>query len=532
MRFRSFHMKMEQDGFPIVLTASSIEMSHYLNPFLAFHGGFPQILPRLVEKRLYPPVPENEDKTAKFAPYGLRKIEALLVEEFGEDNVMTVHPSNLDEFIGSRTRVIGITAMDPLGLGFVSRTYTGILGLHRRSKNAVEFEALLSNKTLKKSSSRIVVGGAGAWQLSDPEVRVRLGIDTIILGQAERSVVNVFRKAMDGEQLDGVVQSEVPEMSEVQAIKKPSIYGTVEITRGCGRGCHFCSPTMRKTYSFSLNRILEEVRINAQNGSRMIVVQTDDLFLYKGWPGFIPNGQAIVELIKRVDEIPGVEFIQIAHASLPPVVHDPGILKEIGPILAQKSIWRCGNERCASVEIGLETGSSRLMEKYMRGKALPYPPEQWHDIVVQAVGVMNDVRIYPLATLILGLPGETSEDVEATFELIDKLKDSKIFYVPLGFVSEEGTTLHGLEHMDVGTLSRSQWSVISNCWRHNIEKWESAFSSFTRIMNVLPQRARCCGLLATYYVARKLHSDEINLNHVSAHRAHACTMHVKQAMAK
>jgi radical SAM superfamily enzyme YgiQ (UPF0313 family) len=507
-------MKREQEGFPIVLTASAIEMSHYLNPFLAFHGGFPQNLPRFVEKRLYPPVPENQDKTAKFAPYGLRKVEALLVEEFGEDNVVTVHPSNLDEFIGSRTKVIGISTMDPMGLGFVSRTYTGILGLHRRPKTLVEFERLLSNKALKRNRPKIVVGGAGAWQLLNLEPKGRFGIDTIILGQAERSGVNLFRKAMNGEQLDRVVQDEVPEMSEVPAIRKPSIYGTVEITRGCGRGCHFCSPTMRKTYSFPLDRILSEARVNAQNGSRMIIVQTDDLFLYKRGPRFVPNGQAIVDLIKKIDEIPGVEFIQIAHASLPPIVHDPSIVKEIGPILVQKSIWRCGNERCASVEVGIETGSARLMEKHMKGKALPYEPEQWREIVVQAVGIMNDVRIYPLATLVLGLPGETNEDVQATFELIDKLKNSKLFYVPLVFVSEGGTALHGLEHVDVGSLSRLQWEIISTCWRQNIEKWESTFSCFAGIANVLPQRARCGALLAIYYIARKLHLDEINFNRV------------------
>jgi len=91
-------VKPKNDGVMIVLSASDIEMSDFnLNPFIAFAGGFPKAL---VQKKLYPDLPLNSDSTAKYAPYGLRKVESLLIEEFGEENVVTVHPSNLHHFIG------------------------------------------------------------------------------------------------------------------------------------------------------------------------------------------------------------------------------------------------------------------------------------------------------------------------------------------------------------------------------------------------------------------------------------------------
>ena len=133
----------KNDGIMIVLTASDIEMSDFnLNPFIAFSGGFPK---SLVQNKLYPPLPSNLDGTAKFAPYGLRKVESLLIEEFGEENVVTVHPSNLHCFIGPKTKIVAISTMDPLGIGFVSRTYTGILGMNGKPATLVEFEKLLSN---------------------------------------------------------------------------------------------------------------------------------------------------------------------------------------------------------------------------------------------------------------------------------------------------------------------------------------------------------------------------------------------------
>ena len=107
---------MNERGVKIVLTASATEMSDfYNNQFFAFMGGFskgpiPLWLPR---KQLYPPVESNYDGIAKYAPYGLRKVEAVLLERgFSESDVAVVHPYNLDAFIGSDTKVVGVSTMD------------------------------------------------------------------------------------------------------------------------------------------------------------------------------------------------------------------------------------------------------------------------------------------------------------------------------------------------------------------------------------------------------------------------------------
>jgi len=105
-------------GVPIVLTASTIEMSDFnLNPFIAFTGGFPsKIVPmKILRKYWYPMTPDNNDGSALFAPYGLRKTEASLIEEFGENNVVTCTPPNLDKFVGRGTKAVGISTMDSRG---------------------------------------------------------------------------------------------------------------------------------------------------------------------------------------------------------------------------------------------------------------------------------------------------------------------------------------------------------------------------------------------------------------------------------
>jgi hypothetical protein len=160
----------KNEGKEIVLTSSWVEMSDFkLNPFIAFTGGFPYVVPlSILRRQWYPPTPELEDGTAKFAPYGLRKVQALLEKEGMEVVVCT--PANLKNFVGTRTKMVGVSTMDPLGMGFVSRTYTSILGF-KQSISAREFLVLVQLLKRLKYEFKLVVGGARAWQIPYAGIR-------------------------------------------------------------------------------------------------------------------------------------------------------------------------------------------------------------------------------------------------------------------------------------------------------------------------------------------------------------------------
>ena len=471
----------QAQGVSIVLTGSATEMSDFnLNPFRAFTGGFPTaVVPRFLLRRYwYPRVPTNSDDTAKFAPYGLRKIEAALIKEFGEQNVAVIHPYDLKSFVGPNTKAIGITSMEPAGSGFVSRTYTSLVGFGGEPVAAAEFRDLITNPILRKWDAKIILGGAGSWQIDRAKLQKEYGIDCIVMGEGERTAVQIFRKALSGEKLPKVVETEPPDPKEICSIVNPSVFGAVEITRGCGRACKFCSPMMRRRHSFPLEHIMKEVRLNAENGSKMIILAGEDIFLYHCDDKFLPNRQAISKLINSIAAVPGVEFIQPAHAALAPVVYDPEMVEEIGPVLLDKSYWVTNGVRHSSIEVGIETGSVRLMKKYMKGKMLPYKPEEWQDVVTQAVEIMNENYIWPLATLIVGLPDETEEDTTATLELVEKMKNKKIFYVPLLFTSEDECMLREAKHMDLNHLTPLQWELLATCWRHNIKLFAADLSEW------------------------------------------------------
>lgn len=484
-------------GTKIVLTASATEMSDFLNnPFIAFVGGFGKgpIPLGYVRKTLYPPVGRTADGRSGFAPCGLRKVEAMLLENgFLQKDIAVVHPDNLKNFIGPETKVVGISSMDPTGMGYVSKTYSSIIG-GGEPMNAVEFQKLVTHPSIKRYKPKIIVGGFGSWQLERKHVSDSYGVDCVLLGGRPKQIVETFQKAVNGEPLPRIVKADESLAnwdynSEMPLIKHAAIHGAVEISKGCGRNCQFCTPTMQNKIDIPLEKIMKEVALTTAEGSDHITLITEDLFLYGTKDKrFVPNKEAVVKLVKSVADYPGVRSIQASHMSLAPVMHNPLMIKELAEILIERSWYSFGKKAIITAETGIETGSPRLMKKYMAGKMLPFKPEQWQEVVTNAFGILNDNDWYPLATLIIGLPDEKEEDMLQTLELMDKLKDYNAFYVPLFFVPLENCVLMNKKGAEMDSLSKARWDFFVKCWEYNIKIWKPTFLG-NRLNNPLLYKA-------------------------------------------
>ena len=472
-------MDEHTDGYPIVLTASRAEANEFDdNPFAAFICTFPKKLSGLALREHLENLASNKDGTAQRTIYGLRKVESLISKEFGQENVVVAHYDQLHKFIGKNTKIVGISSMDPMGLAYVSTTYNSLIGFGGEALNASEFEKLITHPAIQYYKPKIIVGGAGSWQINEAGTQKKWGIDVLFQGEGEEDLVGVFKKMMNNEPVNSYFVAKKPNRKKIPPITQAACYGMVEITRGCGRGCQFCSPTNRTKYSFPLEYIMKEVEININGGTSTIFTVTEDIFLYKSKPGFIPNTEAIVKLYKSIASYPGVEHILLSHASLAPAIYDRKLLEELSPILLEKTRWtpdlnKSYPKRFVSVEVGIETGSVRLMKKYMKGKALPYSIDNWPELVLQGVGIMNDHDWWPLCTIMTGQPDETEDDVRATLDLIDDLRNhnAKMFYTPVLFIPLKEAVLGNYRRTNLKNLSELQWEVIARCWKNNIDFW-------------------------------------------------------------
>jgi len=233
---------------------------------------------------------------------------------------------------------------------------------------------------------------------------------------------------------------------------------------------------MQRKRDIPLENIMKEVELTTQEGSKYITLVTEDIFLYGSKDKtFKPNKEKVLKLVKSVASHPRVKAIQPAHISLAPVVHSPDMVKEVAEILIDHNSYAREKKPIVTAETGLETGSIRLIRKYMAGKMLPFKPEQWKGIVTQAFSILNDNSWCPLATLIVGLPEENEKDVIETLELMDDLRDLNVFYVPLLFVPLESCSLMNKQGAEVSSLTKARWELLTRCWEYNARIWGDSF---------------------------------------------------------
>lgn len=423
------------------------------------------------------------DGQAKYVPHGLRVIEALLRERFGADEVAVCYPDQLHLFVGPKTRAVGIHAHNPLGITFATDVYAGFSGAAAEPINAAEFRRLITHPVLRqfKPGPRVIVGGPGAWQIAHKGMQAEWGIDTIVNGEAEEVAADLFAAAVQGEALPGSVDCRSPQLERIPQIENRSTFGVVEITRGCGRGCQFCSVALRGGKSFPLEHILENVRRQVAQGAESILLVTEDLFLYEQGPKFATNTAALKRLFESVSAVPGVRHVMMTHGTMAPVVAEPGVLDEIsewavGKSLLQHDASTDAERRYAMMFVGLETGSVRLFERFMRGKSYPFRPAQWPDVILKGMEVMNRHNWFPMCTFILGLPGETREDTKQALDLLYALKDAKWSVIPTLFTPLGETRLGTHQGARVAELTELQWEFFFTCWRYNIDFFRNSRS--------------------------------------------------------
>jgi len=264
-------------GNRIVLTADRTLMSSYNGSmFVGFAACFPRVLPKWLYTRLFCPTQRTRKGVVIAAPAGLRKVQASLIDSgIPASDIAVAHPDRIHEVVDSTTRVVGITTSDPMGLGPASSTFSGLL--EKETYTAYFFRHLVTNRALRSSGAKIIVGGPGAWQLANESIRRACQIDCLVEGEGEQVAPQLFKDVLEGRPLPNYVTGTTVPLDKIPIIREPTINGTVEISRGCGRGCEFCNPNMRTVRHIPIERIMQEIRVNTAFRPRVTLHAEDVL---------------------------------------------------------------------------------------------------------------------------------------------------------------------------------------------------------------------------------------------------------------
>ena len=552
-------------GHPkIVLTADRTLMSPYRGISLAtFFGCAPALDPHRSKSSFWYKILKNQvtpkvlfdficnssahvNGVAKYAPYGLRKVEAgLLRDGFKREEVVVAHPDHVEKFIGPETQVVGTHEMDPLGMGPVTMTFT----YGRKQISYDEFYCrdlhMRINAAKKKngSNARVIVGGSGTWQYNyDPAKIEEYGLYALLEGElggiapeidghagrffnylidGEFENMDPFRKRSDFKvNIKEFKRNEKthhgrfvnfwdrPDLDDIPNIVEPAMHGMIEVMRGCGRGCTFCDVTLRSLRYYTPEKVKKEIEINIKKGgSKSAWVHSDDIFVYGMNPRtskrMEPNREALEELFTAIMST-GVEHANPTHGTLGGAIADEKLVPSISKII------RAGPNNYTGIQCGLETGSLRLIEKYADRKLAPFMPNEWHWVVKEAVKTLNENYWVPAFTLIMGLDNdETPEDAWETIRLISELEreqpDAMFTATPLTFVPIG--LLEKSEFFDIGNeMSAAQLGVMYKTWQHNfkygIKKFMTKTARNGAMKNVFNLLARSLGGVPLGYMEK------------------------------
>jgi radical SAM superfamily enzyme YgiQ (UPF0313 family) len=488
MRALSEHA-VSSEGKLIVLTAPLTETIDHAGYFIQMAlASLPKRMEGVINQK-YPnwrEVERNPDGSARYMPAGVRLVEASLLRHFRAEDVVCCYPEDLPKFIGARTRVVGVSTHNPLGVTFAAGVYASIFGSSREPINSHYARDLFLR--LKDSPFRanfkVIVGGSGGWQISQTNGFEDLSVDCVVEGRSESDeTLELFQKAIRGEPLPHFVRVNHPTGAEgLLTPGKRTTFGVVEMTTGCGRRCHFCLPDLNPQIAFPKERILEAVRANVREGNSQISLATEDMFIWgqvgTSIPFYFPNREALLELYREVVNTPGVGQHLLSHCTMAPAVVDPKLIEELSKLLLDKSPIRLPGisthpeGRMLSPLIGMETASVRVAKQMMPSKGVPFPIDEWPSVLIQGLTILNRHNWFPVVTLMIGNPGETDSDSKATLDVLYEIERRGLFafFVPSIFTPLHDTRLAAREGVQQShQLSPLQWQVMMKCWKMNLQ---------------------------------------------------------------
>ena len=206
----------------------------------------------------------------------------------------------------------------------------------------------------------------------------------------------------------------------------PRHYAYIKISEGCDRHCAYCAiPIITgKHQSRPIEEILEEVRSLVAQGTKEFQIIAQELTYY----GVDIDGkQHIAELIERMADIEGVEWIRL-HYAYP--AHFPWDLLRV--MREKKNV-------CKYLDIALQHISDHMLTRMVRHVT----KEETYELVRK---IREEVPgIHLRTTLMVGFPGETDEDFQ---ELLDFTRWARFERMGAFAYSEEDGTYSAKHYKD------------------------------------------------------------------------------------
>jgi tRNA-2-methylthio-N6-dimethylallyladenosine synthase len=248
----------------------------------------------------------------------------------------------------------------------------------------------------------IGVGGCVASQEGDAITRRAPYVDLVFGPQTLHRLPDMISELRRTGR--AVVDVSFPEVEKFDNLPAPRAEGSsafVSIMEGCSKYCTFCVVpyTRGDEVSRGFDSVMDEVRALARQGVGEITLLGQNVNAYAGAMG---DGAVVdlATLIHYVAEVDGVQRIRFTTSH--PVEFSDSLVE------AYANVPRLANH----LHLAVQSGSDRILSAMKRG----YTALEFKEKVRRLRGVRPQISVS--TDIIVGFPGETERDFEATLKLV------------------------------------------------------------------------------------------------------------------
>ncbi|MDO1580823.1 tRNA (N6-isopentenyl adenosine(37)-C2)-methylthiotransferase MiaB [Rhizobium oryzicola] len=293
---------------------------------------------------------------------------------------------------------------------------------HIREKAAEKvYSALGRLREMKKARNaqgqELMIGVAGCVAQAEGEEILRRApaVDVVIGPQTYHRLPQALRRARAGERVietEYAVEDKFEHLppTEKKVIRSRGVTAFLTVQEGCDKFCTFCVVpyTRGSEVSRPLQQIIDEATRLAESGVREVTLLGQNV---NAWHGNGPNGESwgLGDLLYRLAEVPGLARLRYT-TSHPRDMDDRLIeahrdLRQLMPYL----------------HLPVQAGSDRILKAMNRR----HTADEYIRLIERIRGVRPDIALS--GDFIVGFPGETDEDFEATMRLIERVNYAQAF---------------------------------------------------------------------------------------------------------
>lgn len=278
----------------------------------------------------------------------------------------------------------------------------------------------------KRENPGAVTVLTGCYPQAFPEEAAAIAEADVVTGSGNRrAILQDVQKVLNGEseRVVDIRPHEKGERFEELPMDKFAEHtrAFVKVEDGCNRRCAYCViPRARgPVRSRDEASILQELHRLTESGYKEIVLTAISLPSYG-----TDSGTSLVELVEKAAAVPGVERLRLGSLD-PDMLHDDDILR----LSRVKKL-------CPQFHLSLQSGC----DKTLRAMRRPYTTAQFAEIADKLRKAFGPENVSFTTDVIVGFPGETEEDFEASMKFVTEQRFLKVHVFP--YSRREGTAAY------------------------------------------------------------------------------------------